>query len=275
VREKDRRLPDMEVFDRMITTPDSRMGVERMGSLKDKVAVITGSGRGIGRAIAEAMLTEEAKVVISDINEELCDRTRDELNDKGAAVMSAPCNVTVTESIESMVDTVINQWGRIDILVNNAGITRDALFMRMTDENWQAVIDTNLSSVFMVTRPIVKHMAKQRFGRIINIASTTGVHGNIGQANYAAAKAGLIGLTKTIALEYATRNVTCNAVAPGFIDTAMTRALGEEIVKKILERVPLGRMGTPEDIAAAVLFFAGPGSYVTGQVLEVNGGLYT
>jgi 3-oxoacyl-[acyl-carrier protein] reductase len=137
------------------------------------------------------------------------------------------------------------------------------------------VIDTNLTSAFKVTQPILKIMSKQRGGRIINIASTTGVHGNAGQVNYAAAKAGLIGFTKTIALEYATRNITANAVAPGFIDTDMTRALGEEKISKVTERIPLGRMGTPDDIAAAVLFFAGPGSYVTGQVLEVNGGLYT
>jgi 3-oxoacyl-[acyl-carrier protein] reductase len=174
-----------------------------------------------------------------------------------------------------MVEAVMAKWGRIDILVNNAGITRDTLFMRMTEELWQAVIDTNLTSAFKVTQPVLKVMSKQRHGRIINIASTTGVHGNPGQVNYAAAKAGLIGFTKTVALEYASRNITSNAVAPGFIDTDMTKALGEEIINKYLERIPLGRMGTPDDIAQAVLFFAGPASYVTGQVLEVNGGLYT
>lgn len=246
-----------------------------MGSLVDKVAIITGSARGIGRAIAESMLNEGARVVVSDINEELCQKTTDELKAQGGQVMGATCNVTVSESIEAMVDAVINNWGRIDILVNNAGITRDSLYMRMTEENWQAVIDTNLTSAFKVTKPVIKHMSKQRSGRIINIASTSGVHGNFGQANYAAAKSGLIGFTKTIALEYASRNITCNAVAPGFIDTAMTQALGEEIIKKIVDRIPLIRMGTPEDIAAACVFFAGPGSYVTGQVLEVSGGLYT
>jgi len=246
-----------------------------MGNLVDKVAIITGSGRGIGKSIARAMLDQGAKVVITDINEELCEKTKDEFKSLGAAVMAVPCNVTVTESIEKMVDAVINNWGRIDILVNNAGITRDALFMRMSEENWQAVIDTNLTSAFKVTKPVVKHMAKQRSGRIINIASTTGVHGNFGQVNYAAAKAGLIGLTKTIALEYASRNITCNAVAPGFIDTDMTRALGEEIINKVVEKIPIGRMGSADDIAQAVVFFAGPGAYVTGQVLEVSGGLYT
>jgi 3-oxoacyl-[acyl-carrier protein] reductase len=174
-----------------------------------------------------------------------------------------------------MVEAVIGHYSRIDILVNNAGITRDNLFMRMTEDEWQAVIDTNLTSAFKVTKPVLKVMSKQRSGRIVNIASTTGVHGNFGQCNYAAAKAGLIGFTKTIALEYASRNITSNAVAPGFIDTAMTQKLGEEIIKKILEKVALGRMGTPEDIAQAVIYLAGPGSYVTGQVIEVNGGLYT
>jgi 3-oxoacyl-[acyl-carrier protein] reductase len=174
-----------------------------------------------------------------------------------------------------MVETVMAKWGRIDILVNNAGITRDNLFMRMSEGEWQAVIDTNLTSAFKVTQPVLKIMSKQRSGRIINIASTTGVHGNFGQVNYAAAKAGMIGFTKTVALEYASRNITANVVAPGFIDTDMTRALGEEIINKYVERIPLKRMGTPDDIARAVCFFAGPGAYVTGQVMEVNGGLYT
>lgn len=247
----------------------------QMGSLIDQVAIVTGSGRGIGRAIAEALAGEGAKVVITDINEALCQQTCEELKRLGIEAIGIPCNVTITESVEKMVDVVVQTWGRVDILVNNAGITRDALFMRMTEENWQAVIDTNLTSAFKVTKPVLKHMAKQRSGRIINIASTTGVHGNFGQANYAAAKAGLIGFTKTVALEYASRNITCNAVAPGFIDTAMTRALGEEIISKVVEKIPLGRMGTPDDIAKAVVFFAGPGAYITGQVLEVSGGLYT
>jgi 3-oxoacyl-[acyl-carrier protein] reductase len=246
-----------------------------MGSLIDQVAIVTGSGRGIGRAIAEALMSEGAKIVISDVNEELCQQTGEELKSAGGQVLGVPCNVTLSESVEKMVDSVIASWGRIDILVNNAGITRDALFMRMTEENWQTVIDTNLTSAFKVTKPVIKHMSKQRSGRVINIASTTGVHGNFGQTNYAAAKAGLIGFTKTIALEYASRNITCNAVAPGFIDTAMTQALGEEIISKIVGRIPLQRMGTPEDIAKAVVFFAGAGAYVTGQVLEVSGGLYT
>ncbi len=250
-------------------------GADKVDSLVDKVAVVTGSGRGIGRSIAEALLHAGAKVVISDINEELTRQTASELNGSGGRVLGVPCNVTNTESIETLLATVSKSWERIDILVNNAGITRDSLFMRMSEDQWQAVIDTNLTSAFKVTKPILKLMSKQRYGRIVNIASTTGIHGNFGQANYASAKAGLIGLTKTIALEYASRGITCNAVAPGFIDTQMTRALGEEIINKFVERIPMGRMGLPDDIAAAVVFFAGQAAYVTGQVLEVNGGLYT
>ncbi len=245
-----------------------------MSKLADKVAIVTGSGRGIGKAIATALQAEGAKIVISDINEELCNETSAELSKLGD-VIGVACNVTDTASVEAMVAKVMEKWGRIDVLVNNAGITRDDLFMRMSEDKWQAVIDTNLTSAFKVTKPVLKVMSKQRSGRIVNIASTTGVHGNFGQCNYAAAKAGLIGFTKTIALEYASRQITSNAVAPGFIDTPMTAALGEENIKKYLERIPLGRMGSPEDIAAAVVFFAAYAPYVTGTVLEVNGGLYT
>jgi 3-oxoacyl-[acyl-carrier protein] reductase len=246
-----------------------------MSKLADKVAIVTGSGRGIGRAIATTLMHEGASIVINDINEELCKATALELAAEGGKVMGVPCNVTDSASIEKMVQEVMEKWGRIDVLVNNAGITRDDLFMRMGEDQWQAVIDTNLTSAFKVTKPVLKVMSKQRSGRIVNIASTTGVHGNFGQCNYAAAKAGLIGFTKTIALEYASRSITSNAVAPGFIDTDMTRKLGEEIIKNYTDKIPLKRMGTPDDIAQAVLFFATGGSYVTGQVLEVNGGLYT
>lgn len=248
---------------------------QELFKLTDKVALITGSGRGIGRSIAEALLAAGAKVVINDINEETCQKTANELKEAGGETLGVVCDVTNTDSIQTMVDKVMEEWGRIDILVNNAGITRDNLFMRMSDAEWQAVIDTNLTSAFKVTKPVLKIMAKQRHGRIINIASTTGVHGNAGQVNYAAAKGGLIAFTKTVALEYASRNITSNAVAPGFIETDMTKALGEEKISKVIPLIPMGRMGTPDDIAKAVLFFAGPGAYVTGQVLEVNGGLYT
>jgi 3-oxoacyl-[acyl-carrier protein] reductase len=256
-------------------TKSQTQGDTVMGGLKDQVAIVTGSGRGIGRAISEALMAQGARIVISDINEELCKATAKELSAQGGQVLDVPCNVTVNESIDQLVEAVISKWGRIDILVNNAGITRDGLLMRMSEDDWNAVIATNLSSAFKVTKAVVKVMSKQKSGRIVNIASTTGVHGNAGQVNYAAAKGGLIAFTKTVAIEYASRGITCNAVAPGFIDTDMTKKLGEEIINKFVERIPMGRMGLPSDIAQAVVFFAGPGSYVTGQVLEVNGGLYT
>lgn len=260
----------------MTTEQMTKTETDQSKPLKDQVALVTGSGRGIGRAIAEKLMAHGAKIVISDINEELCNQTAEDLRKQGGDVIAVACNVTVTETIEKMVEQVTGKWSKIDILVNNAGITRDNLIMRMSEEHWQAVIDTNLTSAFKVTKPVLKVMSKQKYGRIINIASTTGVHGNFGQCNYAAAKAGLIGFTKTTALEYASRNITSNVVAPGFIDTAMTQALGEEIIKKVLEKIPAGRMGSPDDIANAVLFFSQPSSgYVTGQVLEVNGALYT
>ncbi len=247
-----------------------------MDDLKDKIAVITGSARGIGKSIAISLMNSGAKIVISDINETALNDTVKELAALGHQVMGVQCNVTLNDDIDRLVKEVTDKWERIDILVNNAGITRDNLIMRMTDSEWQAVIDTNLTSAFKMTKAITKVMSKQKFGRIINIASTTGVHGNFGQANYAAAKAGLIGLTKTTALEFASRNITCNAVAPGFIDTDMTRALSNEIITKVLEKIPMKKMGSPEDIANAVKFFASSLShYITGTVLEVNGGLYT
>jgi 3-oxoacyl-[acyl-carrier protein] reductase len=259
----------------MTTTETKATNVDQAKELKDQVALVTGSGRGIGRAIAEKLMAHGAKIVISDINEELCNQTAAELKGQGE-VIAVPCNVTDTATIDKLVEEVTAKWGRIDILVNNAGITRDQLIMRMTEDQWQAVIDTNLTSAFKVSKAVLKVMSKQKYGRIVNISSTSGVHGNFGQCNYAAAKCGLIGFTKTVALEYASRNVTSNAIAPGFIDTAMTQALSEEVIKKILDRVPTGRMGTPEDIANAVLFFARPSSsYITAQVLEVSGGLYT
>lgn len=246
-----------------------------MSRLAEKVAIITGSGKGIGKAIATTLLSEGAQVVISDINEDLTIATTQELAKGGGKVFGVPCNVTNSESVQKLIDAIVEHWGRIDILVNNAGITRDNLIMKMSEEHWQAVIDTNLTSAFKVSKAALKIMSKQRSGTIVNIASTSGVHGNFGQCNYAAAKSGLVGFTKTIALEYASRNITANAIAPGFIDTDMTRALKEDVIKAILDKVPLGRMGTPEDIAQAVLFFASGGSYVTGQVLEISGGLYT
>lgn len=242
--------------------------------LKDQVAIVTGSGRGIGLAIAKKLAGSGSTCVIADITQELADSGADELKNAGLKSYSTICNVTDISNIEKMTEEVINKFGRIDILVNNAGITRDTLLMRMKIEDWNAVIETNLTSVFKVTQSVVKHMSKANYGRIVNIASVIGIHGNFGQANYAASKAGVIALTKTIAKEYASKNITCNAIAPGFIDTAMTQKLRDDIKQKYMEFIPLKRFGQPEDVAEAVFYFCTGGSYVTGQVIVVDGGMF-
>ncbi len=242
--------------------------------LKDQVAIVTGSGRGIGLAIAKKLASSGATAIITDISQESADSGAKEVTNMGLKSHALTCNVTDIQSIEKMTEEIINKFGKIDILVNNAGITRDTLIMRMKIEDWNAVIETNLSSVFKVTQSVVKHMSKTNYGRIVNIASVIGIHGNFGQANYAAAKAGVIALTKTTAKEYASKNITCNAIAPGFIDTAMTQQLKQEIKEKYLQFIPLKRFGQPEDVAEAAYYFCTGGSYVTGQVIVVDGGMF-
>jgi 3-oxoacyl-[acyl-carrier protein] reductase len=242
--------------------------------LKDQVAIVTGSGRGIGLAIARKLASAGAQAVITDITQEFADAGAKELTDKGMKAQGFVCNVTDVSSVEKMTEDVINKFGKIDILVNNAGITRDTLIMRMKLEDWNAVIETNLTSVFKVTQSVAKHMSKANYGRIVNIASVIGIHGNFGQANYAASKAGVIALSKTIAKEYASKNITCNAIAPGFIDTAMTQKLRDDIKQKYMEFIPLKRFGQPEDVAEAAYYFCTGGSYVTGQVIVVDGGMF-
>lgn len=242
--------------------------------LKDQVAIITGSGRGIGLAIAKKLAGSGATAVITDISQESADNGANEILGMGLKALPVLCNVTDVESIEKMTQDVMAKYGRVDILVNNAGITRDTLFMRMKLEDWNSVIETNLTSVFKVTQSVVKNMSKSNYGRIINIASVIGIHGNLGQANYAASKAGVIALTKTIAKEYASRNITCNAIAPGFIDTAMTQKLKPEIKEQYMKFIPLGRFGQPEDVAEAAFYFCTGGSYVTGQVIVLDGGMF-
>ncbi|MFC1571427.1 3-oxoacyl-[acyl-carrier-protein] reductase [Candidatus Margulisiibacteriota bacterium] len=233
--------------------------------LKDKVALVTGAAQGIGKAIAEALAKEGAKVIISDVNLELAEQTAKELG--GQAL-----KMNVTDSTD--VDAGIKQIGKIDILVNNAGITKDGLFVRMKKADWDTVINVNLNGVYNVSRAVAPLMMKQRSGKIINIASIVGEMGNAGQANYAASKAGVIGLTKTLARELAPRGVTINVVAPGFIKTAMTDKIPEGIQQKMQAAIPLGRLGLPEDVAQAVLFLAsGAADYITGQVVNVNGGM--
>lgn len=243
--------------------------------LKDKVALVTGSAQGIGKSVATALAKAGVNVVISDVNIELAKQTAKEIESLGVKTLAVKLNVTDAVEVETVVGEIIKSLGKIDILVNNAGITKDGLLIRMKKEDWDAVIAVNLTGVFNCTKTISTLMMKQRSGKIINIASIVGQMGNFGQANYAASKAGVIGFTKTVAKELASRNINVNAIAPGFIQTAMTDKLSEEVKKNMLEQVPKGKLGTPEDVANAVVFLASPeADYITGQVLAVNGGMY-
>jgi 3-oxoacyl-[acyl-carrier protein] reductase len=242
---------------------------------KDRVAVVTGASRGIGRSIALALAAKGATIVAVDMDQAATDAVVAELQAAGTKALAVVGNVTVPEDVERMIDAATETFGRVDILVNNAGITRDGLLMRMKDEDWDAVLNVNLKGAFLCTRAAFKVMSKQRYGRIINIASVVGQMGNAGQANYCASKAGLIGLTKSNARELAKRSITVNAVAPGFIATAMTDALSEKVRNELTAQIPLERLGSADDIANAVVFLAGEQSgYITGHVLSVNGGMY-
>ncbi len=242
---------------------------------KDKVAVVTGASRGIGRSISLALAAEGAKIVAVDLGLEDLEKVAAEIRALGVEALTVQGNVTVTADAERIIETAVEKFGRVDILVNNAGITRDGLLLRMKDEDWDAVLNVNLKGAFICSRAAAKVMAKQRYGRIVNIASVVGQMGNAGQANYCASKAGLMGLTKSNARELAKRNVTVNAVAPGFIATAMTDALPEKVRQELAAQIPLERLGTAEDIANAVVFLATERSgYITGQVIGVNGGMY-
>ena len=242
-----------------------------MFSLIGKTALITGASGGIGAAIAKALHDAGATIAISGTRVEALEKVKTEV---GERVHILPCNLSNPEEVEKLVPAAEAALGGLDILVNNAGITKDGLAMRMKDEDWSSVLDVNLTANFRLARAAMKLMMKKRFGRIINITSIVGVTGNPGQANYVASKAGLIGLTKSIAQELATRGVTANCVAPGFIATPMTDGLNDKQKEAILARIPAARMGTPADIAAAVLYLASDeAGYVTGQTLHVNGGM--
>ena len=239
--------------------------------MSEKLALVTGASRGIGKACAIELAKAGYDVVINYAgNVEAANKTVEEIKALGVDSAAYKFDVSNPEEVNVSIAEIIEKYGRIDILVNNAGITRDGLFMRMSEENWNAVINTNLSSAFYVSQPVVKVMMKQRSGAIVNMASVVGVSGNAGQANYSAAKAGLIGLTKTLAKELGSRGIRVNAVAPGFINTDMTKDLD---TSKFTDFIPLKRLGEPEDIAKAVKFLAVDAQYVTGQVLEVDGGL--
>lgn len=243
--------------------------------VQDKVAVVTGASRGIGRSISLALAGQGAKIVAVDVDQQATEEFVAELKAQGTEAVAVQGNVTLSDDVAEMMKAAVDAFGRIDILVNNAGITRDALLLRMKDEDWDAVLSVNLKGAFLCSRAAAKIMSKQRYGRIVNIASVVGQMGNAGQANYCASKAGLMGLTRSNARELAKRNVTVNAVAPGFIATAMTDALPEKTRQELAAQIPLERLGSAEDIAHAVLFLASDqAAYVTGQVLGVNGGMY-
>jgi len=242
--------------------------------LVNKTAIVTGASRGIGRTVAKVLAEQGASVVLAGRTRAALEEAVEEIRSRGGQATAVVCDVTVEGDVEQLVKATLEGYGRVDILVNNAGITRDGLVMRMSEEDWDAVLDTNLKSVYRCTRAVLRPMLKQRAGRIVNIASVVGLTGNAGQANYAAAKAGIVAFTKSVAREVASRGITVNAVAPGYIDTDMTRALSPEQRERILSGIPMGRMGSTEDVAYAVAFLAGEeAGYITGQTLVVDGGL--
>ena len=244
-------------------------------ALTGKISVVTGSAQGIGQAIAITLAQEGSNVVVADLDADRCEETVARVQQLGRKAMAVSVNVGDWDQVKGMIDRVQKDWERIDNLVNNAGITRDGLLLRMKEEDWQSVLQVNLTGTFFCVKAVLPTMSRQRSGRIVNIASIVGAIGNIGQANYAASKAAVIGLTKTVAREYASRNITVNAVAPGFIDTAMTQDLSAETKEALLNQIPLKRLGQPSDIADAVSFLCSEkAGYITGHVLHVNGGMH-
>ena len=243
--------------------------------LDGKVALVTGASRGIGRAVALKLSAEGAKVAINFAgNLAKAEEVKSEIESNGGEALLVQGNVADFNAVNEIVKKVVDAWGRIDILVNNAGITRDNLLLKMSEENFDEVIATNLKGVFNCTKAVTKLMMKQRAGRIVNMSSVVALMGNAGQANYAAAKAGIIGFTKSVAKEFAPRGITVNAIAPGFIGTDMTNAIPEKIKDEMLKNIPLGRFGNPEDVAEAVMFFVSEeAAYITGQVICVDGGM--
>ncbi|MET4559216.1 3-oxoacyl-[acyl-carrier protein] reductase [Lysinibacillus parviboronicapiens] len=246
-----------------------------MHKLQGKVAVVTGASRGIGRAIALKLSEEGAKIVVNYSGSQAkAEEVVASIQANGGEAIAIQASVSIAEEVTSLMDAAVKTFGSLDILVNNAGITRDNLLMRMKEDEWDDVLDTNLKGVFLCTKAVTRQMMKQRAGRIINISSIVGVAGNAGQANYVAAKAGVIGLTKTTAKELASRNILVNAIAPGFIETEMTDQLPEELKQGMLTQIPLAKLGQPEDIAKAVVFLASDdANYMTGQTLHIDGGM--
>jgi 3-oxoacyl-[acyl-carrier protein] reductase len=247
----------------------------RKMEFKGQVALVTGGTRGIGKAIAEELARKGVNVVVAGRNLTAANEVAESLSVLGIKAVGKRLDVSNSAEVERVFDEIRTEFNRIDILINNAGITKDGLLMRMKEEAWDSVMDINLKGVFLCSREAIKDMAKQRYGRIVNITSVAAFMGNPGQANYSASKAGIVGFSKTVAREYAGRGVTVNAVAPGFIETAMTDALSENIKEEMKKLIPLARFGSVEDVANAVVFLASPDSgYITGQVIHVNGGMY-
>lgn len=247
-----------------------------MKRFENKIVLVTGAGRGIGASIAKRFASEGAEVIVNySGNDEAAQKTVDEITATGGQAQKYKCSVNDSESVKVMIDEIIKEFGRIDILVNNAGITKDGLMLRMTDEDFDRVIDVNLKGTFNCTKYVSKYMLKQKSGKIINISSVVGLSGNVGQVNYSASKAGIIGITKSAAKELSSRGITVNAVAPGYVDTDMTKVLSDNIRNEILKNIPLQRMGNVEDISNCVAFLASEdASYITGQVISVDGGMH-
>jgi len=242
--------------------------------LKDKVAIVTGGARGIGRDISLVFAGQGADIAICDVNADTMAATAKEIEALGRKCLTAAVDVTKTDQVDSFVQKALDKFGKIDILVNNAGITRDGLLVRMSEADWDLVLNVNLKGAFTCTKAVSKIMMKQRDGRIVNMASIIGIMGNAGQANYAASKGGLIAFTKAVAKELASRNIRANAIAPGFIQTDMTAKLSEEVKSEMLKHIPLGKLGTPQDVANLALFLVSDDSaYITGQVVQVDGGM--
>ena len=242
-------------------------------NLKNKIAIVTGASQGIGKIIAFELAKSGAHVVCISRNKKAIESTVDEITQNNGKASSFPCDVSDSDAFMKIILEIIEKNDKIDILVNNAGITRDSLLMRMSNEDWDDVINTNLKGAFSCTKAVMRYMMKNKFGRIINITSIVGLTGNAGQANYAASKAGLIGMTKSIAKEVASRGITANCIAPGWIETSMTDILNEEVKNKLLSQIPVGKIGSPDDIANTVIFLASDeAGYITGQTITVDGG---